>query len=614
MREQIAEIVDSNWQARLPGLVNTLADALRQVQGVLQMEDYYRTAYKGAERLGRSFGGFGSESLDLKALSSVLQRSHESRGLEKRRYQRLQMLAGELEAARAGMEKHPPRPAVHELRKGAQALEQAFEAHAAPLADALRLVRLARLEARGRYDPAEHDAQFARFNWRQLDNAEMALCPPFVVQAEPDAHRGSQLGALLELASSGRPVKIVLLHTSWHTEHEETGRAAALRSLDDVPLLFLALRNVHYVQTSPAAPTPMAERIARALESPRPAVISVFAQGAEREDFAQRAALVLTARAFPHFVYDPERAADFVSCLDLSDNPEPAAQWITQPLVHATEDGGRAEEPRALTFADYAVTEPEFSAQFTPIAPAQAGAALPLVDYLELDPARRWNRLPFVYALDERKRLIRVGPSQAMLAHTADRMHLWNTLQELGGIQNPYVQAAERTLREMLLAEKAAALAEQKTQLEAQYAAQQQEQVSAAMRNLAQRLTGMTVSGAAPVAAAGAPAAAPAPAPAEEAAPAAAPAAAAPKAPVSNDPWIDQRLCTSCDECIAINKNLFSYNGNKKAVLKDPKAGPYKDIVRAAEKCSSGAIHPGLPLDPGEKDVEKWIKRAEKYQ
>ncbi len=146
--------------------------------------------------------------------------------------------------------------------------------------------------------------------------------------------------------------------------------------------------------------------------------------------------------------------------------------------------------------------------------------------------------------------------------------------------------------------------------------------MAAAMKNLAMRLTGMAVAGPAPApAAAPQPEAAGEPAPpadgTSEAAPAASPEAtvaeAAP-APPSEEPWIDKALCTTCDECIAINKKLFAYNGDKKAYITDPRAGPYKDIVRAAEKCSSGAIHPGMPLDPDEKDVEKWIKRAEPYQ
>ena len=43
------------------------------------------------------------------------------------------------------------------------------------------------------------------------------------------------------------------------------------------------------------------------------------------------------------------------------------------------------------------------------------------------------------------------------------------------------------------------------------------------------------------------------------------------------------------------------------------KGGPYKDLVRAAEKCTAQVIHPGTPFDPKEKDVDKLLKRAAKY-
>jgi pyruvate-ferredoxin/flavodoxin oxidoreductase len=623
MKEQVTQIVAAYWQGRLPALLNRLADAARQLGNVLTLEDYYRTAHKSQERLGKSLGGFGSEALDLKALSSVLQQGHESRALEKHRYQKLQRLTKELQAVSTRFKNAPPAPALHDLQAAApQALLEAFEAHMVPLAEALRLVRMARLEARGRYDPATHDALFERFNWRHLDNSEMALCPPFVVTAEPDTHRGAQLGALIELVASGRPVKLALLHSSWHPEHEETGRAAALQAMDDVALLFLGLRNVYFVQTSVASPTPLAERVTAALESPRPAVLSVYAHGADDAGFAQRAASALASRAFPHFVYDPDRAPDFVSCLDLSDNPEPEAAWVNEALAYVGDDGERAEVQRPLTFADYAAFEPELAAQFAPLTAEQEGHATALVDYLQLGATQRWNRVPFVYGLDADKHLARRVPSAAILAHTTDRLHLWNTLQELAGIQNPYIAAAERRVREELTAEKERALAEQKAQLDTQAAASQQTQVAAALRNVALRLTGMSSDAALPAAAvapaaatsAAAPALVATAAPAAQAAPAPATASPAPAAPAQEGPWIDQRLCTSCDECIAISKSLFSYNGTKKAVIKDPHAGPYKDIVRAAEKCSSGAIHPGLPLDPNEKDTDKWIKRAEKYQ
>ena len=33
-------------------------------------------------------------------------------------------------------------------------------------------------------------------------------------------------------------------------------------------------------------------------------------------------------------------------------------------------------------------------------------------------------------------------------------------------------------------------------------------------------------------------------------------------------------------------------------------------LVQAAEKCPALIIHPGTPLNPKEKDLEKWIARA----
>ena len=78
-------------------------------------------------------------------------------------------------------------------------------------------------------------------------------------------------------------------------------------------------------------------------------------------------------------------------------------------------------------------------------------------------------------------------------------------------------------------------------------------------------------------------------------------------------PWLDTPNCTACDECININSKIFAYNADKKAYIKDPNAGPYSDIVKAAEKCTAQVIHPGLPQDRNAKDIDKWIKRAEKF-
>ena len=56
-------------------------------------------------------------------------------------------------------------------------------------------------------------------------------------------------------------------------------------------------------------------------------------------------------------------------------------------------------------------------------------------------------------------------------------------------------------------------------------------------------------------------------------------------------PWLETEECTACDECIKINPNVFAYNDDKKAFIKDPNAGTYEELVKAAEKCTAQVIY-----------------------
>ena len=79
------------------------------------------------------------------------------------------------------------------------------------------------------------------------------------------------------------------------------------------------------------------------------------------------------------------------------------------------------------------------------------------------------------------------------------------------------------------------------------------------------------------------------------------------------EPYIESERCTTCNECINLNKKLFAYNADKQATIKDAAAGTFAQLVMAAEKCPVSAIHPGTPLNPKEKDLDKWLKRAQAF-
>ena len=51
-----------------------------------------------------------------------------------------------------------------------------------------------------------------------------------------------------------------------------------------------------------------------------------------------------------------------------------------------------------------------------------------------------------------------------------------------------------------------------------------------------------------------------------------------------DEPWLDTAACTTCDDCMSINKMMFAYNEDKQAYIRDAKAGTYADLVAAARE------------------------------
>jgi len=79
------------------------------------------------------------------------------------------------------------------------------------------------------------------------------------------------------------------------------------------------------------------------------------------------------------------------------------------------------------------------------------------------------------------------------------------------------------------------------------------------------------------------------------------------------DPWIDSPLCSTCNDCLAINPLLFVYDESNQAFIADLSAGTYAQMVEAAEICPTKCIHPGKPWDPNEPNLDELIKRAEPF-
>ena len=75
-------------------------------------------------------------------------------------------------------------------------------------------------------------------------------------------------------------------------------------------------------------------------------------------------------------------------------------------------------------------------------------------------------------------------------------------------------------------------------------------------------------------------------------------------------PWIETPRCTTCNECVQMNKELFAYNENRQAYIANPDAGTYRQLVEAAESCQVSIIHPGKPRRPDEPNLAELLERA----
>ncbi|MDH5315909.1 MAG: ferredoxin, partial [Gemmatimonadota bacterium] len=289
-----------------------------------------------------------------------------------------------------------------------------------------------------------------------------------------------------------------------------------------------------------------------------------------------------------------------------------------------------------LTIADWAATESRFKKHFAVLPDTvDEDVLVPFHAYLDLPAEEREGKTPFIYGLDAERRLARAGMGHEIVELAEDRLKLWHMLRQMAGLE---VAPAVRDLVEgELESEYEARLETLKGQYEQQLAELKVRYPQVVARRLAEGLLradrNRTVADllaeaeAAPMApgfvpsgngggnGAGGTAVAEPVAPPKAAAPAAPPAPAPAEAggELELEPWIESARCTSCDECTGINRKLFAYNDKKQAYIKDPKAGTFKDLVVAAERCPVGIIHPGTPLNPKEKGLEKLIARAARF-
>jgi len=489
MKEQIRQAVEDVWRHHCAALEDALAESIGELQDLLRLDDYKRHRHD-PDRLERALGPLAATNLDVGSLSRVLGKGTRSRAIAPERLKRVQELIQTLGEMKQAWSTTSTDFDSVELEKEENEIRELAEEHLNRIARVFRALRIAQLEIRSKYESETHDALFADFDWRQLGPAELRLCPPFVVMARLDGDHGAQLRKMMSLLESRVPMKIAALRSSLREAYSPASDIEVPSTMT-IEMLPLAMRGVYFLQTSVADPE-FQKHLFEGLTSPRPSVISVLCphDGEEQAAFQSRAERAVRARAFPMCVYDPDRADGFVMCFDLSSNPSPDVLWITETLSGCDPQGQPVETEEAFTFAHFAASEAEFATELTD-PPAVADQLIPMTDYLGFSRRQRVGKLPFVTLAGTDGSIVRKVVSPVLALQCSDRLHLWRTLQEISGIDNPHVNTTRAKLEQESGAQQEALVKNMQQEMEKEAARREQAAVASAMRRLVVRLTGV---------------------------------------------------------------------------------------------------------------------------
>ncbi|WKV11416.1 2-oxoacid:acceptor oxidoreductase family protein [Marivirga harenae] len=491
-----------------------------------------------------------------------------------------------------------------------------FEGHMAKMAEGFTTIRKAELELKGKYRPEEDKDFFTYFNWHQFTDEEWLLCPPVVALGGDGAMYDIGFQNLSRMMASGKPIKVIVVDTQVYSN---TGGQACTSGFigqisdmaqygkvwkgkaeprKEIGLVAMAHRNTYVMQATLANTSHMIEGFIDGLTTRRPALFNLYTtcqpeHGVADDLGVHQAKLAVESRAYPIFKYNPELGVKVQEALDLTGNPAMDQDWPTYELKYE-ENGIQKTMEVPMTFADFAITEGRFRKHFRNV-PRNSwnDNMILLTDFLALDESEREDKFPFIWAVNRTGELSRVLVAKPIVESCEERRDFWILLRDLASVKQEDGTATD--LESKIRAEVVGKITQKLMQLAGGNgtsipATDQLLKKTAAQPSKTEKNENLEV--------------ADSPQPETE---------ASTSKEATSSPWIESDDCTSCDECININSKIFAYNEDKQAYIKDPKGGPYQDLVTAAEKCTAQVIHPGLPADPNAKDMEKWIKRGEKF-
>ncbi len=342
-----------------------------------------------------------------------------------------------------------------------------FEGISAQTVPDVRAMRLAELELADAYVDDAHELELRMLSWENFTPEEMHLLPTVMTIGGDGATYDIGFGALSRVLASDTPIKALVLNSGAYSNtggqastSSFTGQDSDLsrfggahhgkhESRKELGLLASFHPNVFACATSTAMHGHFMSATMEMLDYPAAAVMDVYTpcgseHGIPEASSNARARLAVESRMHPLFVHDPRRGSTLHDWFSLEGNPDIDKTWTTSTLEYLDESGQVQLLTTPLTPAVFALGEVRFSKQFTRLAPELEAEAVPIEEYVEMTAAQRGNRMPFIYATDADRRLIKVACSDSVVALVEDRRRYWQTLQYLSGVHEGQLTALHR--------------------------------------------------------------------------------------------------------------------------------------------------------------------------
>ena len=498
---------------------------------------------------------------------------------------------------------------------------EVFTQEARKFAQLFAAARIATLEIDDKYNPAIHDSWFASFDWQAFSDEEMQRVTRVVALVSADYLAGDGLPSFSKLLGSRLPVHVLTWVRAYDNPAARPGEGPFDAYRFELAYFGVGHRQVVVAQSSAARHEDLLAGFVCALDSNRTS-LHLINRGTQTKtekpllDPWFVASAALESRAHPFLLVNPDAGDHAAERISFGGNPQADNDWPVEKLEYRSADDETTEMELAFTFADYALLMPALHEHFRVVPAGFDSPDFVTVDeYLKAKNEAVDRTVPFVWGIDENGVLTRLVVSRALVFACRDRLNYWRTLQELAGVQNFYVEEAIDRIIEEQQAAIEAERAQLKKEHEQELESVRSEAAGEAMGQLVDVLMGADLSGmitdGSQLATMPAPTVdEPVDEPATELEPEPAAEEDAEEELSFDEPWLDTAMCTTCDDCMGVNKMMFAYNSDKQAIIKDPKAGSYADLVAAAEICPAKCIHPGKPLDPNEPGLEELIARA----